>query len=145
MREVDDLPSEANGASAAKREQPWWQRAVFYEITVSSFQDSDGDGKGDLPGLIQRLDYLEWLGVDALWLTPIYPSQMLDLGYDVDDYCAVHAMFGTLADLDRLLELLHARGMRLILDFVPNHTSDQHAWFQESRTSRSNPKRDWYL
>ncbi|HYD73694.1 MAG TPA: alpha-amylase family glycosyl hydrolase [Candidatus Binatia bacterium] len=145
MREVDDLPSEAKGASAAKREQPWWQRAVFYEITVSSFQDSDGDGKGDLPGLIQRLDYLEWLGVDALWLTPIYPSQMLDLGYDIDDYCAVHPMFGTLADFDRLLELLHARGMRLILDFVPNHTSDQHAWFRESRSSRSNPKRDWYV
>ena len=123
----------------------WWQRAVIYEIAPVSFQDSNGDGKGDLPGLIRRLDYLEWLGVDAVWLTPIYRSPMLDLGYDIADFCAIDPVFGTMQDFERLVDTLHARGMRLILDFVPNHTSDQHPWFKESRTSRSNPKRKWYV
>ena len=123
----------------------WWQRAVFYEIALISFQDSNGDGHGDLPGLISRLDYLEWLGIDAVWLTPIYRSPMLDLGYDISDFCAIDPMFGTLEDLDNLVSSLHARGLRLILDFVPNHTSDRHDWFKESRSSRSNPKRHWYV
>jgi alpha-glucosidase len=123
----------------------WWQRAVFYEIAVVSFQDSNGDGKGDLAGLISRLDYLEWLGVTAIWLTPIYRSPMLDLGYDVADFCTVDPLFGTTKEFDQLLDLLHARGMRLILDFVPNHTAETHAWFQESRASRSSLKRDWYV
>jgi alpha-glucosidase len=118
---------------------------VIYEIAVISFQDSDGDGKGDLPGLIGRVGYLEWLGVDAVWLTPIYPSPMLDFGYDVSDFCAVHRLLGTMADFDRLVETLHRRNIRLILDFVPNHTSDTHPWFDESRASRHNPKCDWYL
>lgn len=123
----------------------WWQRAVFYEITPISFQDPNGDGQGDLPGLMSRLDYLEWLGVDAVWLTPIYRSPMLDLGYDVSDFCSIDSVFGTLEDFDRLVSLIYARGIRVILDFVPNHTSDRYPWFVESRSSRSNAKRDWYV
>jgi alpha-glucosidase len=131
--------------SQSERQQKWWRSAVFYEIAAISFQDSDADGKGDLPGLIGRLDYLEWLGVDVIWLTPIYPSPMLDLGYDIADFCAVDPTYGTLKDFDELLSSLHARGMRLILDFVPNHSSDHHVWFQESKASRTNAKADWYI
>jgi alpha-glucosidase len=123
----------------------WWQRAVIYEIAAISFQDSNGDGKGDLPGLIGRIDYLEWLGIDAVWLTPIYRSPMLDLGYDIEDFRAIDPLFGTMDDFDRLLAELHRRDIALILDFVPNHTSDRHAWFNESRSSRSNPKSGWYI
>jgi alpha-glucosidase len=123
----------------------WWQRAVVYEIAPISFQDSDGDGKGDLGGLLQRIDYLQWLGVDALWLTPIYKSPFADFGYDIADFCAIDPVFGTMAQFDELVERLHAAGIRLILDFVPNHTSDQHAWFEESRASRVNRRRDWYI
>lgn len=107
--------------------------------------DSNGDGIGDLRGITSRLDYLEWLGIDAVWISPIYPSPMADFGYDVSDYTAIHPMFGTMDDFDRLLEEVHSRGMKLILDFVPNHTSDQHPWFIESSSSRDDPKRDWYL
>jgi alpha-glucosidase len=124
---------------------PWWKSAVFYQIYPRSFADSDGDGVGDLEGVRNKLDYLQWLGVDAIWLSPIYPSPMADFGYDVSDYCDIDPVFGALADLDRLVEDLHARDMRLILDWVPNHTSDQHPWFVESRSSRGNPQRDWYL
>src|SRR3954464_13087116 len=124
---------------------PWWRRAVIYQIAVPSFQDSDGDGKGDLPGLIRRIDYLSWLGVDAGWLTPIYRSPMRDFGYDIAEFCSVDPRFGTLEDFDKLLAALHARDIRIILDFVPNHTSDEHAWFAESRSSRSHAKRDWYV
>jgi alpha-glucosidase len=123
----------------------WWQRGVFYKIALISFQDSDGDGKGDLCGLLQRLDYLEWQGVDAVWLTPVCVSPMLDFGYDIADFCAVDPTFGTLEDFDRLVEGLHQRSIRLILDFVPNHTSNQHPWFNESSASRLNAKRDWYV
>jgi alpha-glucosidase len=123
----------------------WWQSAVIYQIYPRSFQDTNGDGIGDLPGIRRRLDYLQWLGVDALWLSPIFPSPMADFGYDVSDYRDVHPMFGTLADLDALLDAVHQRDMRLLLDFVPNHTSDQHPWFQEARSSRDNPYRDWYI
>jgi len=130
---------------ADRRENAWWKRAVFYQIAVQSFQDSDGDGKGDLRGLIGRLDYLSWLGVDALWLTPIYRSPMRDFGYDIADFCSVDPRFGSFKDFDELVAALHARDMRIILDFVPNHTSDEHPWFAESRSSRSNPNRDWYV
>src|SRR3712207_5404123 len=126
-------------------QRPWWQRAVVYQIYPRSFQDSDGDGVGDLRGIAARLDYLIWLGVDAVWLSPIYPSPMADFGYDVSDYRGVHPLFGTLEDFDALVEAAHARGLKLILDFVPNHTSDRHPWFLESRSSRDNPKRDWYI
>lgn len=123
----------------------WWQRGVIYQIYPRSFMDSDNDGVGDLAGIEQRLDYLQWLGVDAIWISPIYPSPMADFGYDVSNYTDVHPLFGTLAEFDRLLEATHARGMRLLLDFVPNHSSDLHPWFLESRSSRENPRRDWYL
>lgn len=123
----------------------WWQRAIIYEIYPRSFQDSNGDGVGDLQGILSRLDYLVHLGVDAVWISPIYPSPMADFGYDVADYCGIDPLFGTMQDFDRLLAEVHRRGLKLILDFVPNHTSDQHPWFLESRSSRDNPKRDWYL
>ena len=125
--------------------RPWWQTGVIYQIYPRSLQDSNGDGIGDLPGILARLDYFVQLGVDALWLSPIYPSPMADFGYDVSDYTGVDPIFGTLADLDTLLTAIHARGLKLILDFVPNHSSDQHPWFLESRSSRTNPKRDWYI
>ncbi len=123
----------------------WWQRGIIYHIYPRSFQDSNDDGVGDLPGIISRLDYLQWLGVDGVWISPIYPSPMADFGYDVSDYTAIHPMFGTLDDFDRLVDAAHGRGLRLLLDYVPNHTSSQHPWFLESRASRDNPKRDWYI
>lgn len=122
----------------------WWQCCAIYQIYPRSFQDSNGDGVGDLPGLLARVDYLKWLGIGAVWLSPVYRSPMLDFGYDISDYTDVDPTFGTLADLDRVIAALHERGIRLILDVVPNHTSDQHPWFVESRASRDNPKRDWY-
>jgi alpha-glucosidase len=127
------------------REHEWWQRGVIYQIYSRSFQDTNGDGVGDLPGVLARLDYLEWLGVDAIWLSPIYPSPMADFGYDISDYTDVDPLFGTLADFDRLVAEAHRRPMKVLLDFVPNHTSDEHPWFRESRSSRDNPKRDWYI
>jgi len=128
----------------------WWRSAVIYQIYPRSFMDTDGDGIGDLAGIIGRLDYLNdgtdrSLGVDAVWLSPTFPSPMKDFGYDVSDYRGVHEDFGDLATMDRLIDACHRRGMRLLLDFVPNHTSDQHPWFVESRGSRDNPKRDWYV
>ena len=124
---------------------PWWQRAVIYEIYPRSFQDSNGDGIGDLHGVIDRVDYLAWLGIDAVWLTPIYPSPMVDFGYDVADYTGIHPIFGDLDIFDRLVQALHQRGIKLILDFVPNHTSDQHSWFQDALSSKESKKRDWYI
>jgi len=126
-------------------ESHWWMHGIFYEIYPRSFQDSNQDGIGDLRGIRQRLDYLTWLGVDAIWIAPIYPSPMADFGYDVSDYCGVDPLFGSLSNFDDLLRDAHASGLKVILDFVPNHTSDQHPWFKESRSSRSNPKRDWYI
>ena len=123
----------------------WWQRGTIYQIYPRSFMDANGDGVGDLPGITSRLDYLRGLGVDAIWISPIYPSPMKDFGYDVSDYTGVHPVFGTLDDFDRLLREAHARHLHVILDFVPNHTSDQHAWFRSSRRSRDDPKRDWYI
>ncbi len=123
----------------------WWQTGVIYQIYPRSFLDSNGDGIGDLPGITSKLDYLRWLGVDALWLSPIYPSPMADFGYDISDYTDVHPLFGTLLDLYILLEQAHKRNLKVILDFVPNHTSDEHPWFQQSRESRTNEKRDWYI
>jgi alpha-glucosidase len=123
----------------------WWQRGVVYQVYPRSFQDSDGDGTGDLRGIISRLDYFTWLGIDAIWISPVYPSPMRDFGYDVSDYCDIDHRFGTLADMDALIAAAHQRGLKVILDYVPNHTSDQHPWFIESRGNRSSPKRDWYL
>jgi len=138
----------AHGSSPRSGEDsshPWWHSAVIYQIYPRSFQDSNGDGIGDLPGITARLDHLVDLGVDAIWISPIYPSPMADFGYDVADYCGVDPRFGTLADFDALLAAAHAKGLRVLLDFVPNHSSDQHPWFVESRSSRTNPRRDWYI
>jgi alpha-glucosidase len=123
----------------------WWQAGVIYQIYPRSFQDTNNDGIGDLRGIAQRLDYLVSLGVDAIWISPIYRSPMVDFGYDVTDYCDVDPRFGTLADFDDLLMQAHRRGLKVLLDFVPNHTSDQHPWFVESRASRENQKRNWYI
>ncbi len=123
----------------------WWKNGIVYQIYPRSFQDSDGDGIGDLSGIRSRLDYLTGLGIDAVWISPIYPSPMADFGYDISDYCDVDPRFGTLADFDALVADMKARGLKLILDFVPNHTSDRHPWFEQSRADRSNLKRDWYL
>lgn len=124
---------------------PWWKSGILYQIYPRSFQDSNGDGVGDLRGVIARLPYLHDLGVDALWLSPIFPSPMEDFGYDISDYTGVDPLFGTLDDFDALLAAAHDRGLKVILDLVPNHTSDQHPWFLESRRSKSSPKHDWYI
>ncbi len=123
----------------------WWQSGVVYQIYPRSFQDTTGNGVGDLQGIINRLDYMAELGVTAIWLSPFYPSPMADFGYDVADYCDVEPLFGDLATFDRLVAEAHARNLKVIIDWVPNHTSDQHSWFIESRSSRDNPKRDWYI
>ena len=123
----------------------WWQASVIYQIYPRSFQDTNNDGIGDLRGIERRLDYLVSLGVDAIWISPIYPSPMVDFGYDVADYCDVDPRFGTLADFDELLMQAHRLGLKVLLDFVPNHTSDQHPWFVESRASQENQKRNWYI
>lgn len=124
---------------------PWWKRGIVYQIYPRSFMDSNGDGIGDLRGIADRLDYLVWLGVDAVWLSPIFTSPMADFGYDVADYVGIDPIFGTLADFDHLLTEAHKRDIRIVLDLVPNHTSSEHDWFKESRSSRGNPKRDWYI
>ncbi|MCK4727201.1 MAG: alpha-glucosidase, partial [Anaerolineales bacterium] len=128
----------------------WWQRGVVYQIYPRSFKDTTGNGVGDLQGILDRLDYLNdgtrrSLGVDAIWISPFYPSPMADFGYDVSNYCEVNSLFGDLATFDRLVAAAHQRGIRVIVDYVPNHTSDQHPWFLESRSSRLNPKRGWYI
>ena len=129
----------------AQQQYLWWQSGIIYQVYPRSFQDSDGDGVGDLKGIISRLDYLKWLGITAVWISPIYPSPMADFGYDISDYCGIHPLFGTMDDFDQLLKEVHKRDMKLILDLVPNHTSSEHPWFLESRSSRDNPKRDWYI
>ena len=124
--------------------EDWWKSAVVYQIYPRSFADSNGDGIGDLRGIISKLDYLQTLGVDVLWLSPVYKSPQDDNGYDISDYEDIDPVFGTMADIDRLITEVHARGMKLVMDLVVNHTSDEHPWFLESRSSRHNPKRDWY-
>jgi alpha-glucosidase len=124
---------------------PWWQTAVFYQIYPRSFATGRGWPTGDLSGIEQHLDHVSWLGVDAVWISPFYPSPMADFGYDVADHCDVDPLFGDLDAFDRLLTACHARGLKLLVDLVPNHTSDQHPWFQAARSSRDDPKRDWYI
>ena len=124
---------------------PWWQHGIIYQIYPRSFKDSNGDGIGDLQGIISKLDYLTWLGVNALWLSPFYPSPMADFGYDITDYCDVDPIFGDLELCDVLIKQAHQRGLKVSIDFIPNHTSDEHPWFLTARSSRQNPKRDWYI
>jgi alpha-glucosidase len=134
-----------NTTNPDQKQYLWWQNGIIYQIYPRSYQDSNDDGIGDLPGIIQRLPYLKALGIRAIWISPIYPSPMADFGYDISDYKDIWPTFGTMADFDDLLSRIHDLGMKLILDLVPNHSSDQHPWFLESRSSRSNPKRDWYI
>src|SRR5271163_2487224 len=133
-------PHEAPGAG-----EPWWKHALIYEVYPRSFQDSNGDGIGDLKGITERLDYLQALGVDAIWLSPIYPSPQVDFGYDISDYENIDPQYGTLADFDHLVAEAKKRNIRIIMDMVMNHTSDKHPWFIESKSSLTNPKRDWYV
>lgn len=126
-------------------DSPWWKHGVIYQIYPLSFQDSTGSGMGDFQGIIQRLDYIADLGVDAIWMSPFYPSPMADFGYDVADYTGVDSMFGNMSTFDRLLAEIHKRNLKLLIDFVPNHSSDEHPWFVESKKSKDNPKRDWYI
>jgi len=141
------------GATILKTEQAvgktlspdWWRGCVIYQVYPRSYQDTSGDGIGDIRGIINRLEYIASLGVDAIWLSPFFKSPMADFGYDVSDYCDVDAMFGTLSDFDQLIELAHAKGLKIIIDQVISHSSDQHAWFKQSRSSRDNPKADWYV
>ncbi len=140
----------AQGAASAKvaaasSDDVWWKHALVYEIYPRSFQDSNGDGIGDLNGITERLDYLKTLGVDAIWLSPMYPSPQVDFGYDISNYEAIDPQYGTMADFDRLVAEARKRDIRIILDMVMNHTSDKHPWFIESASSRTNPKRDWYI
>ena len=125
--------------------QQWWKDSVVYQIYPRSFRDSDGDGIGDLRGIVEKLDYIQTLGVDVVWLSPVYKSPNEDMGYDISDYRSIMDEFGTLADWEELLEGLHARGIRLVMDLVVNHTSHEHPWFVESRKSRDNPYRDYYI
>jgi alpha-glucosidase len=139
------LVEAANARAPVSATQPWWKGAAIYQIYPRSFADSNGDGIGDLPGITQRLEYVASLGVDAIWLSPFFTSPMRDFGYDVADYCGVDPVFGTLADFDALVERAHALELKVLLDQVYSHSSDQHPWFRESRSSRDNPKADWYV
>ena len=123
----------------------WFKRAVFYEIHIRGFSDADDDGNGDLRGVTEKLDYLQWLGVDCIWLLPMYPSPLKDGGYDIADFLSVHPDYGTVADVASLLDAAHRRGIRVIADLVMNHTSSDHPWFQEARSDPASPKRDWYV
>lgn len=136
-------------ASAARdapaRDLAWWQRGVFYELWLRSFFDRNDDGSGDLAGLTEKLTYLSWLGVEVVWLSPFYPSPMIESGYDIRDFTAVHPLYGNLEDFDRLIASAHAAGLKVVTDLVPNHTSDLHPWFVGARSGRDHPKRSWYL
>jgi alpha-glucosidase len=141
MNRLSRIEASPRSASAA----PWWRGAAIYQVYPRSYCDSNGDGVGDLPGVTARLDHIAALGVDALWVSPFFTSPMHDYGYDVADYCDVDPIFGTLADFDALVARAHALGLKVLIDQVYAHTSDEHAWFRESRTDRTNPKADWYV
>ncbi|OBT69532.1 hypothetical protein VE03_01234 [Pseudogymnoascus sp. 23342-1-I1] len=126
-------------------QHPWWKDTTIYQIYPASFKDSNGDGVGDIPGIISQLDYIESLGVGAIWVCPMYDSPQIDMGYDISDYESVYPPYGTVADMEKLIQDCHSRGIRVLLDLVVNHTSDQHKWFKESRSSKDDPKRDWYI
>ncbi|GAL17096.1 alpha-glucosidase AglA [Vibrio maritimus] len=131
--------------STEQLEQRWWHDAVVYQIYPRSFNDSNGDGIGDIPGIIEKLDYIQGLGVNVIWLSPVYKSPMDDNGYDISGYQEIAPEFGTMADMERLLKEADQRGIKIVMDLVVNHTSDEHPWFIESKSSKDNPKRDWYI
>jgi glycosidase len=131
--------------SQPQAQRAWWKEAAIYQIYPSSFKDSNGDGVGDIPGIIEKLDYIKALGVDVVWVCPIYTSPLVDMGYDIADYRAIDPRYGTMQDVDNLIAGLHERGLKLVMDLVVNHTSDQHEWFRQSRSSKHNPFRDWYI
>jgi alpha-glucosidase len=146
QRDHGHEPAEGSARAAHPGDRaPWWRSAVVYQVYPRSFADTNGDGVGDLEGIRRHLAHLTWLGVDALWLSPIFPSPMKDFGYDVADYCDVDPRFGTLSELDQLVADAHGRGIKVLLDWVPNHTSDRHPWFVASRRSRTDPRRRWYV
>ena len=134
-----------SGNVGASTQGVWWKDGTFYQIWPASYKDANGDGIGDIKGIISTLDYLKDLGVDVIWVSPMFKSPQKDMGYDISDYEDIDPQYGTLKDAELLIEECHKRGMRLLFDLVINHTSDQHAWFQESRSSKDNPKRDWYI
>ena len=134
-----------NGEIKGVSKYTWWKDGTVYQIYPASYKDSNGDGLGDLPGIISKLEYIASLGVDVIWVSPMFESPQIDMGYDISNYEEVYGRYGTVADMERLIEKAHSLGMRVLLDLVVNHTSDQHAWFQESRSSKTNPKRDWYI
>ena len=140
----DDVRAAVGSNRPAPADEAWWQSAVVYQVYPRSFADSNGDGVGDLPGILAHLDHIAGLGIDVIWLSPVYRSPQTDNGYDISDYQGVDPLFGTLDDLDELIRAVHERGMKLVMDLVVNHTSDEHRWFQESRSSRDNPHRDYY-
>src|SRR6478735_5633048 len=142
---MNTADSEKSGLTANGYNRQWWKEAVVYQVYPRSFKDSNGDGVGDLNGITAQLDYLQGLGIDVLWLSPHYDSPNVDNGYDIRDYRKVMAEFGTMADFDAMLAGMQQRGMRLIIDLVVNHTSDEHEWFVESRKSKDNPYRDYYI
>ena len=142
---ITALAALLTAAPAAKPGKPWWQGAVIYQIYPRSFADSNGDGIGDLKGITRHLDYIKSLGVDAIWITPFFASPQVDFGYDISDYEGIDPQYGTMADCDELLAEAKKRNIKVLFDFVVNHTSDQHPWFKESRSSRNNPKADWYV
>ena len=129
----------------ANKDTPWWKDSIVYQIYPASFMDSNNDGVGDIPGITSKLDYIQSLGVNVIWVCPMYDSPQVDMGYDISDYQKVYPPYGTVADMEYLIEQCHARGMRILLDLVVNHTSDKHRWFKESSSSKHNPKRDWYI
>lgn len=143
--ELGQLVPDDEAAAGSVGEQPWWQRSAVYQVYPRSFADSDGDGVGDLEGVRQHLDHIASLGAEAVWLSPVFPSPMADFGYDVSDYCDIDPVFGSLEVFDALVGDAHDRGLRVVLDWVANHTSEEHPWFVESRSSRDNPRRDWYV
>jgi alpha-glucosidase len=145
MKAREKLDMQFTRHKEMKNTNVWWKRGVIYQIYPRSFKDSNADGIGDLDGILEKLDYLVDLGIDAIWMSPIYPSPMADFGYDVSDYTDIHPLFGGMESFERLLEAAHRKGLKIILDYVPNHTSDEHPWFVESRSSRQSAKRDWYI
>ena len=145
MTDVDSQFPAVTSQQPRDNAPDWYTCAVFYELAPRAFFDSNGDGVGDLEGIVEKLNYLAWLGVDCIWVLPFYPSPWRDDGYDVSDYVSVAPMFGSLDDFSRLVNEVHARGMRIVIDLVLQHTSDADPWFQESRSSKDNPKADWYI